>query len=422
MSNSTQPTVKTNYALSIGIIGVFFFVFGFVTWLNGILIPYLKIACQLNDFQSYLVAFAFYISYVVMALPSAWVLQKTGLKNGMMVGLLVMAVGTVLFIPAAYTRTYFLFLLGLFVLGTGLAILQTASNPYVTILGPIDRAAQRISIMGICNKVAGVISPLILGAIVLKDSDALVERLKTMSDAAKAVELDALSQRVVVPYLIMTGILVALAGLVRYANLPEVESGTDDTHGDAAANKTSVFDFPYLVLGVIALFLYVGCEVMAGDTIINYGKSLGIPLSTAKVFTSYTLGAMVVGYILGIIAIPKYIQQDKALAVSAVVGLILSVGATVVSGYNSILCIALLGLANALMWPAIWPLAISGLGRFTKIGSSLLVMAIAGGAIFPLIYGKLVGSVGSQQAYWILVPCYGFILYYALVGHKKLNW
>jgi len=420
--NQSGTAPKPNYGLSIAIIGVFFFVFGFVTWLNGILIPYLRIACQLNDFQSYLVAFAFYISYFVMAIPSSWVLAKTGFKNGMIAGLLVMAMGTLLFIPAAYTRAYPLFLLGLFVLGTGLAILQTASNPYVTILGPIDRAAQRISIMGICNKAAGFISPIILGAIVLKDSDGLVERLKTMSEVAKIQELDILALRVVVPYLVMTAILIGLAALVRFADLPEVDASEEDSSGHAIVQRNSVLAYPNLVLGVITLFLYVGVEVMAGDTIINYGKSLNIPFSEARFFTSCTLFAMIVGYVLGIICIPKYISQSKAMTYSAIVGIVLCIGITQLSGYNSVLCVALLGLANALMWPAIWPLAIDGLGKFTKIASSLLVMAIAGGAVFPLLYGILVPVLGSQQAYWIMLPCYAFILYYATIGHLKKSW
>ncbi len=407
---------RSNYTYQITIIGILFFLFGFVTWLNGVLIPYLRIACELSNFESYFVAFAFYISYFVMALPSSWVLQRTGFKNGMAVGLLVMAVGALLFIPAALTRTYGLFLTGLFVLGSGLAVLQTASNPYITILGPAESAARRISIMGICNKVAGVLSPIILGAIVLKDADKLVIDLSSMDVITKAATLDELAMRVIVPYIIIAIALVALAALVRLAKLPEIEAEEEIT--DNAAAKTSIWQFPQLILGVVALFLYVGVEVMAGDTIISYGQWQGIELATAKTFTSYTLVAMVVGYILGILCIPKYISQERALAVSAAVGVVFSILAILTSGFVSVLFIALLGLANALMWPAIWPLAIQGLGKFTKTGSSLLIMAIAGGAILPLIYGQLADVWNANQAYWLLVPCYAFILYYALLGHK----
>jgi FHS family L-fucose permease-like MFS transporter len=416
---SAVPTATTQQTKSIVIIGALFFIFGFVTWLNSVLIPYLKIACELNNFESYLVAFAFYISYLVMAIPSAWVLKSTGFKNGMSVGLLVMAVGALIFIPAAYTRTYGLFLLGLFVQGTGLAVLQTAANPYITILGPRESAAKRISVMGICNKVAGALAPIALGAIALKDADALIKRLGTMDAAAKATELDALASRVVTPYLIMLGVLVLLAVLIYFSSLPEIDTDHED-EAVAAANtgKTSVFQFPHLLMGAFVMFLYVGVEVIAGDTIISYGAAQGIALSTAKFFTTCTLFAMILGYLIGIVAIPKLISQEKALQVSAVAGVVFALGALFTSGYTSVLFISLLGLANSLIFPAIWPLAITGLGRFTKIGSSFLIMAIAGGAVLPPLYGWLADQFNPQQAYWLVIPCYLFILYYGMSGHK----
>lgn len=417
-----QPQTGTKQKSTLNpiiIIGSLFFIFGFVTWLNSVLIPYLKIACELNNFESYLVAFAFYIAYFVMAIPSAWVLKLTGFKKGMSVGLFVMAIGALIFIPAALTRTYAFFLLGLFVQGTGLAILQTASNPYITIIGPQESAARRISIMGICNKLAGAIAPIILGAITLKNADELTTRLVTMSETQKAVELDALAERVILPYIFIIAVLVILSILLYFSKLPEVDTDKeDDAVSIANTKKSSVFQFPHLLLGVLAIFLYVGVEVLAGDTIIAYGASQGIPFSTAKFFTTYTLIAMILGYIIGIICIPKYITQDKALKFCAILGIIFSIAALVTHGYVSVLFIALLGLANSLMWPAIWPLAIAGLGRFTKIGSSLLIMGIAGGALLPLLYGWLADKINSQQAYWIMVPCYLFIWYYAVGGHK----
>jgi glucose/galactose transporter len=353
------------------------------------------------------------------------VLQKTGLKRGMMLGLLVMAVGALIFIPAASSRTYVLFLTGLFIIGTGLSLLQTASNPYITILGPIESAAKRISIMGICNKVAGVLAPLILGAIILSDADTLVNELQQLDAAAKSVRLDELASRVIVPYSVMAAVLVGLALMIRYSPLPEIEQEDDDMDNlTSAGNKTSVLQFPNLVLGVLTLFLYVGVEVMAGDTIGTYGQSQGIPLSEAKIFTSYTLTAMVIGYIIGIFTIPQIISQSRALSISAVVGVVFSLIAISTSGYTSVLFIALLGLANALVWPAIWPLAIHGLGKFTKTGAALLVMAIAGGALLPLLYGRLADNpaIGHTQAYWIMVPCYLMILFYSLRGHKIKQW
>jgi len=420
MTNST----KSNFIPTL-IIGALFFIFGFITWLNGTLIQYLKIACELNTFQSLLVAFAFYISYFVMALPSSWVLEKTGFKKGMMLGLLVMAVGALIFIPAAHTRTYELFLLGLFIIGTGLSILQTASNPYITIVGPIESAAARISVMGICNKAAGVLAPIILGAIVLSDADVLVKKLLQMDETQKALQLNELASRVILPYSVMAGILVVLALMIYFSPLPEIEAGEKEEAANVSVSvKTNILQFPNLILGVAALFLYVGVEVMAGDTIGSYGQSQGILLSETKNFTAYTLTAMVIGYIIGIFTIPKIISQSKALAVSSVVGILFSTVAITTHGYTSVLFIALLGLANALMWPAIWPLAIDGLGKFTKTGSALLIMAIAGGATLPLFYGKLadVPSIGHQQAYWIMVPCYFFILFYSIKGYKILYW
>ena len=402
------------------VLGILFFIFGFVTWLNGTLIPYLKIACELNNFQSYLVAFAFYISYFVMALPSSWVLEKTGFKKGMMIGLFVMAFGALLFIPAASSRTYYLFLLGLFIIGSGLALLQTASNPYITILGPIESAAKRISIMGICNKIAGTLAPIIMGAIILKDVDKFIVELGAMDAVQKAVKLDELAQRVITPYSIMALVLVVLGCMVYFSGIPEIEKVEEVNQG--ANNKKSVWQHPNLVLGVMALFLYVGAEVIAGDTIGNYGHYQGIELSIAKNFTSLTLIAMIIGYIIGIFAIPKYIKQHTALAVSGVLGIVFSILIVLFSGYPSVLFIALLGLANSLMWPAIWPLAMDGLGKFTKIGSALLIMGIAGGALLPLLYGKLADVMDPQKAYLILIPCYLFILYYATLGHKKRDW
>ena len=414
---------KTNYVLSITIIGALFFIFGFVTWLNGILIPYLKIACELTNFQALFVAFAFYISYTVMALPSSWLLKKTGFKNGMMVGLLVMAAGTLLFIPAAFSRTYGLFLTGLFVMGTGLAILQTASNPYITIIGKRETAARRISIMGICNKLAGAIAPLILAYFILSDGDAFVASLKNMDDAAKAIALDGLAQRVINPYLVMSLILALLGFGVRFSPLPEVElEPEEEMENHAISSKKTIFEFPQLILGAIALFFYVGAEVIAGDTIIRYGISLGIDISTAKIFTTYTLIAMVAGYTLGIILIPKVISQRMALLFSAILGILLTLGVLFAGGNTSVLFVALLGLANAIVWPAIWPLAIHDLGKFIKTGSALLIMAIAGGALLPLVWGWWSDQYNSQQAYWILIPCYLVIFLYASWWYKLRTW
>lgn len=440
-NNSANGISKKDYLFSITVIGMFFFIFGFVTWLNGVLIPFLRTACELNDFQAYFVTFAFYISYFVMALPSSAVLKKTGFKNGMAVGLWVMAVGTLIFIPAALTRTFGLFLTGLFVEGTGLALLQTASNPYVTIIGPRESAAKRISIMGIANKFAGVIAPIILASIILKDSHILEEKLAQAADqASRALILDEMARNVIMPYIVMTVILLLLGLLLRFVHLPEVDTDAEDEAvGVANIKKTSIWHFPHLILGVVTLFFYVGVEVIAGDSIIRYGQSLGIGMDSAKYFTSLTMVAMIIGYFAGIILIPKYLKQADALKICTILGVIFSLGAVFIPADKvftmpfidlvtfrplqlvlpvTVLFVALMGLANSLVWPAVWPLALNGLGKFTKTASAMLIMAIAGGALLPLLYGKLAVAFSTQSAYWLCLPCYLVIMFYAFIGHK----
>ena len=416
----STPTRSGSYTMSIVIIGALFFIFGFVTWLNGTLIPFLKLACDLHsDAQALLVTFAFYMAYFFLAIPSSMILEKTGFKNGMSLGLATMAVGALLFIPAAIGRTFPLFLTGLFVQGMGLSLLQTASNPYISVIGPLESAASRISIMGICNKVAGAISPLILGAIVLRGASEIEMQIQTATDTAqRTLLLEELSHRVILPYGIMAGVLLLLAFMIRFSALPEIDSAKNETQA-VAQQKTSILQFPHTLLGALCIFLYVGVEVMAGDVISIYGKAIGISLDEAKNFTSYTLWSMVVGYIIGILTIPKWIKQERALAISAIVGIIFSALAYISNGYNSIVFIALLGFANALMWPAIFPLAIDGLGAFTKIGSALLIMGIAGGALIPQAYARLSPSLGPPAAFfWIVLPCYLYIFYYAVRGHR----
>jgi glucose/galactose transporter len=418
--SSTTTQKAGNYLTSIAIIGALFFIFGFVTWLNGTLIPFLKLACDLKtDTQAFLVTSAFYMAYFFLAIPSSSILQRTGFKNGMALGLVVMAIGSIVFIPAANDRNFSLFLTGLFVQGAGLSLLQTASNPYISIIGPIESAAQRISIMGICNKVAGALSPLILGAIVLNNASKLeAQVLAAKDEVEKAVLLDELAQRVIMPYTVMAIILVISAILIRFSSLPEIEkeSELEDTQ---AITKTSPFQFPHLILGALCIFLYVGAEVMAGDVIGTYGKSLGFSLDQAKYFTSFTLVSMLVGYIIAIFAIPRFISQENSLKYAALLGVVFTIAAFLTKGQNSVTFIALLGLANAPMWPAIFPLGIKGLGNLTKIGSAIMVMGIAGGAIVPLIYGILSKSIGFQAAFMVtMLPCYLYVLYFSIWGHK----
>lgn len=424
MSEQASSVQAKNYLVPTIIVGVLFFVFGFVTWLNSTLINFLKIACEIDsNVVLFFVTFAFYISYLFMVIPSPWVLKRTGFKNGMSVGLLVMAVGAVIFIPAAMTRTYGLFLLGLFVQGMGLSLLQTASNPYITILGPIESAAKRISIMGIFNKVAGAISPLILSALILSGAEPLEAKISTATDVVeKTALLNGLAHKVILPYVVMAVVLAILAVLIRFSSLPEVDQveEEEEQNDPEIKQRTSVFQFPHLWIGVIALFFYVGCEVLAGDTIGQFGRMLGYGVADYSKFTTYTLGFMVIGYIIGIALIPKYVSQRSALKFCSVLALVFSVGVLVTGGWLSVLFVTLLGLANSIMWPAIWPLALNKLGHFTKIGSALLVMAIAGGAILPLVWGWIANNQPNypQVAYVLLIPAYLIILYFAMRGYR----
>jgi len=426
---------KKSTLVPIIIIAGLFFIFGFVTWINGALIPFMKTINELTDAQSYLVASASYISFVVMALPASYIIDKVGYKKGMSLGLIIMAIGALMFIPAANARTYWVFLLAIFVQGAGMTLLQTASNPYITILGPMESAAKRIAIMGIANKVAGALGSVIFGAILLSGIDGIKERLDVVDAAEKANLLNTMADSVITPYIVMAIVLFLLGILIRKAPLPHVEAQEIEVSESGEKAKTSIFQFPHLWLGVLALFLYVGVEVVAGDTIISYGISLNIPVAEAKFFTLFTLMAMVGTYALGVFLIPKYISQSFALKISAILGIILSFCIVFTTGFTSVLFVAALGIANALVWPAIWPLALTGLGKFTKTASALLIMAISGGAIIPLLYGALVDgkkaeliSAGINESsalaeaasfgYWILLPCYIVILYYAFFGHK----
>ncbi len=406
------------------IIGVLFFIFGFVTWMNGTLIPFLKLACNLKtDAEAFFVTFAFYMAYFFLALPSSTVLKITGMKNGMSWGLLVMAIGALIFVPAANSRSFGLFLTGLFVQGMGLALLQTASNPYISVIGPIDSAAKRISIMGICNKAAGILSPIVLSSIVLKNANELQEKINAASDiSTKENLLHELSGRIIYPYIVMAIVLFILAIMIRKSSLPDIDPSKANAEAvgqSMLVNKTSVLQFPHLLLGVLCIFVYVGVEVMAGDAIGIYGKSFGIPLDEYKYFTSFTLGCMLVGYLIGVFTIPKYVSQEKALRISAIVGMVFTIGAFATKGYVSVGFVAALGLANALMWPAIFPLAINRLGRFTEKGSALLIMGIAGGAVIPLLFGYLKATIDFQLVFlFLMLPCYLYILYYATSGYK----
>jgi glucose/galactose transporter len=341
--------------------------------------------------------------------------------------------GAFIFIPAALSRVYEIFLLGLFTIGVGLAILQTAANPYITVLGPMESAAQRISIMGIFNKGAGILAPLIFAAVILKATDTdLFKALDTMNEAEKDIALDGFIRRVIVPYACVGTVLLGLGLFVRFSPLPEINT-EQETPAVAAANsaKKSIFEFPHLILGALAIFLHVGTQVIAIDTIIGYANSMKIDLLEAKVFPSYTLFATICGYILGIICIPKYITQLTALRFCTLLGALLTLLIQFANGQVtflnhaadlSIWMVVLLGFANSLVWAGIWPLALDGLGKFTKLGASVMIMGLCGNAIMPLFYGHFADVLDERLAYWVLFPCYLYLVFYAFKGYSLRKW
>ena len=415
---AAAPTDRSNIGPMM-IIGVLFFIFGFVTWLNGPLITFVKLAFQVQDAYAFLVPFAFYISYFVFSLPASMVLRRTGMKKGMALGLFVMAIGAMMFGQFATMRVFFGALTGLFVIGAGLSLLQTASNPYISILGPIDSAAQRIAFMGICNKFAGILAPLLIGALVLHGIGDLDQQVKAADPATRTMLLDTFAAKIHLPYMIMAGALVLLAVWVVRSSLPEIKpAGANDEHAIGHTGR-SIFSFPHLWLGVLCLFLYVGVEVMAGDAIGTYGQGFGLPLDQTKFFTAFTLGAMLLGYVVGLLVIPRLVSQQRYLAVSAMLGVLFTLGAYITHGYASVMFVAALGFANAMMWPAIFPLAIKGLGRHTEAASALLIMGIVGGALIPQVFVHLKEHIDFQLAFALLMlPCYLYILYYGMRGHR----
>lgn len=414
--------------LPLAMIAGMFFIFGFVTWLNGSLMPYLEVVLALTPFQASFILFSFYIAVTVFSLPSSWIIRKVGYKNGMAIGLATMAAAALIYIPAAKTHWFGMFLIGQFMMGAGQTLVQTAVNPYVVKMGPEESAARRISIMGILNKSAGIVAPIVFTALILGGMTGHPTTTPTPE------EIEQMASNLVLPYIYMALVIGAVAFLVKFSSLPELESEDDSSE---KLPLRGALQFPNLVLGVIALFLYVGVEVIAGDTIGAYGRSIGF--SNFSILTSITMTCMVIGYILGILLIPRVISQQNMLLVSAALGVFISLcivfgsnESTSISSLfaflgapaipNTILCIALLGLANAIVWPAIWPLALSGLGKYTATGSALLIMAIAGGAVVPVIMGALSTVVDRQTAYIVMTPCYLFILFYAAKGYKLRSW
>ena len=426
---------KRQYFVSMAIMGTLFFFFGMISWVNSVLIPYFKVTCELSLAQAYLVGFVFYIAYLVMAIPSSMMLDAVGYKKGIGYGLFIMALGALCFVPAALIRCYALFLTGLFLLGIGLAVLQTAGNPFVTIIGPIDAAAKRMSVMGVCNKLAGIIAPLALGYLIIRPGDAaLFEQaeagVQLIGGQAREVVLDEMARRVILPYSVLALVLIAFGFYVRRSPLPDIVGKAKATSGEDG--RKSILSYPYLILGVVAMVCHLGTQALCINTLVTSSVSLGTEIAQAKLLPSLILFSTFVGFALGALLIPRVLSQRTALKIAAALNLAASVLVLCVGGNLSLFgvethaarwVLIFMGIPNAFLYSGIWPLAIHDLGRHTGLGSAWLVMALASSGLFPLIYAGEVSRLGSvQSAYWFMIPCFVFILYYAFRGYKVEYW
>ena len=392
-----------------------FAIFGFVTWLNGPLITFSKLAFSLSDFEAFLVPSVFYLSYFILALPSAFILRKTGMKGGMALGLLLMAVGAAGFGQFASMRMFPPTLVSLFVIGAGLSLLQTASNPYLSVLGPIESGAQRIALLGIFNKLAGAMAPGVIGTLILNGIGQMQAQVDAAAaGAAREAILNGFAARIHLPYLIMGAFLAVIAFFVYKSPLPNL---SDDAN--PGSGKSFMAALPQMLFGFLAIFFYVGVEVMAGDAVGTYGRGFDLPLDQTKFFTSFTMVTMLAGYICGLIAIPRFISQERYLTWSAVLGIILSIGAFFTKGYTSVAFVWCLGFANAMMWPAIFPIGIKGLGKLTEFGAAFLVMGIVGGAILPQLFAHFKEQYNFQLVFvCLMVPAYAYILLFGLAAGR----
>ncbi|WP_246285514.1 glucose/galactose MFS transporter [Nguyenibacter vanlangensis] len=366
----------------LGVAAAIFFMMGFVTWLNGPLISFVRVAFSLGDASAFMVPMVFYFSYFLFSLPVSLVARRLGLRKGLAGALLLCAAGVALFGQFVAMRMCGGALTGLLVMGAGLSLMQVVINPLVSLLGPSERAAQRIAIMGVCNKFAGILAPIVLATVVMGDIGNIARRAQDAADpATRDAILNGFVQAIYAPYMTMAVVLLMAAGGVAFFPLPELQA---PALPGLTERRERIFR-PHLVFGIAAMFLYVGIEVMAGDAIGTYGQGFGLPLSQTKFFTSLTLAGMLAGYVAGFVVVPRLITQERFLELSCIGGCVLTGAALVTHGYVSVLCVALLGATNAMLMPTIFPIAIRGAGAWTPLASALLVMAYSGGAIVPQI-------------------------------------
>jgi len=397
-------TQKNNYLFPLAIIGLFFFSIGFALGINSYLMPVLKNAMHISGAASSLLLAATFIPFLLFGIPATHCIRLIGYKRTMALSFAIFAVAFALFILAAKQNSLTWFLIASFVSGAANAVLQASVNPYVTILGPLDSAARRISCMGISNKLAWPVTTLFITLVI-----------------GKGIGDTQLSD-LYLPFTIIIAIFLLLGVIALLAPLPDVkaagedESDTTTSSNSYADGKTSILQFPHLLLGCLALFLYVGVETISLATATGYAQSLGLEGDNYGFIPSV---GMIVGYVCGVIFIPRYLSQAAAMRICAIIALVGSIAVAVVPNpVFSVCCIFLMALGCSLMWPALWPLAMADLGKFTKAGSSLLTMAIAGGAVMPWVQGLVQDAFSYQTSYWVSVPCFLFILYYGLAGYK----
>ena len=399
-------TTKKNIVVPMLLIGLMYAVLGFALGINAFFIPFVQEAFNISTAESYLIMTATFSAFVVFGAVSGGILKKAGYKGGMVIAFILMAIGFFLITPAARSISFSLLLLALFISGLGQALLTGAVNTYVSIIGPEESAAKRIALMGICNKTFYAAASLLL-----------------------AVFMDLANVRIedtILPFYIITGVLLIMGFLYYFSPLPEIKAvgEEEDIPGNSvySGTRTSIFQFPHLLLGVIAIFFVIGAETIALGTINDYATILDLP--SPENYIWLVSAGMVIAYLLGVLLIPKYVSQGQALLFSTISGIVVTLAIIAVPENVSIYLVAFLGLANAMMWPAVWPLAIADLGKFTKIGSSLLVTGIIGGAFLPLLFGYVAEKASYQMAYLVCLPAYLYIIYYALSGSKirtKIN-
>ncbi len=394
---------RENIAIALSFIGLMFFSVGFAMGINSFLIPTLQASLNLSSGVAYLLLAATFAPFLIWGIPVSMLISKIGYQRTMALAFLIFSCAFGLFVASARMESFALFLLASFVSGSANSTLQTAINPYITILGPMESAAKRMSIMGICNKLAWPIAPLFFSMLVANTTNVTIGDLY-------------------LPFYIIISIFFILSIVSLLAPLPEVvavgesEDDKSDSNSDYSQGKTSIWQFPHLILGAITLFIYVGVETLSLSTVVDYAISLG--LKNPDMYAWIPSVGMVIGYLCGILFIPKYLSQDLAMRICASIGVIGSLILVLSPAEISIWMILPISLGCSLMWPALWPLAMADLGRFTKRGSGLLTMAIAGGAVIPPLFGVLKDTLPMQQAYWLAVPCFVFIFYYGFIGYK----